>query len=525
MAPFRPIDWFQRRVKQVKDNRYRVDPVPVAGVVAASPSERAIARVVGATTIHKPESEAQADLVGDIMFSMYQYEPKLKDDNLIRPDRKINKALVNWMMKNSEFGNNHATTMGNLPASIVSSTLLWESLTTEEALKDALEAQKKAEEEEQKAREAIQKMREALAKNQHDRAEQYRKEADQHHKKAEQLSQEGLEQIEGLQDDPLGQGMMTASMQKSTEAGEQVADLMAGWGIEPGGDNATDIQSVLELVNRTRDTLAEIAKKAGRYRQISAVAIERTRNSYTGAATEVKQTKDVMKMFPTERIYAFSPTSPMLFRLTKVSRYLSTGLTGWAKKSEGKAEGSFHAEVDGSGSMGGEAEVVAKAIALGMAQALRADKEANRHYTLATFGTQGERRLSVNDKQDWKEHIEWAEYMPGGGTDFDHALNSAMNNMEKMMQHGQRGVDLVFLTDGWANLNQSTKKRWLKFKADHDSRMFYINIGNGQNKEIEELADLFVSIRGARELEERGDEIVTQIVTKIIRAELEARKD
>jgi len=71
-------------------------------------------------------------------------EDNVKTVEQPRSDRVVNKALIDWTMSTPDFQQARASAVGNLPAAMVSSGFLWASLTTEEALQDALKKQDEA---------------------------------------------------------------------------------------------------------------------------------------------------------------------------------------------------------------------------------------------------------------------------------------------------------------------------------------------------------------------------------------------
>jgi len=190
-----------------------------------------------------------------------------------------------------------------------------------------------------------------------------------------------------------------------------------------------------------------------------------------------------------------SPDVPDLIRAKYVSDYLNAGLLGVEVRSEGKEFGSLEMMIDGSGSMQGDWEVYAKAIAIGLAKVLNRDALNNREYILNTFGSgKQDGFYTVKSTDDWKEHFKWAELMFGGGTDFDYALIRAMKDIKDMPY----GTDLAFITDGQCDVSERVKDAWRKFKEETGARLLYIDISGYNNPELKKLSDMYmrVEVRG-----------------------------
>lgn len=492
-----------------EDGRWLVDIKPRIGTVNATSTERAIASIVKGVSVTEPQNESQADLMGDLMFAMYQRETTLKEN--VPPERQINQMLMKWVMSNPEYEKGKWSSIANLPAALTASTFTWEAITTEEALKEALEAQKKADD----AKKELEELMQQMAKEKDDaRQKAMAEQAGELEKQIQQQAEQGVKSIEKLQQNPLGQGMMSRSIKKGAEEGKKVADAMQGWGVGAGDIAPVDAQAVLKMFHQNKDKMRKIAELAGKFKQVSANSIEQTRKSYTGPVSEIRLTRDFMKLLPTERM-AFSNIMPPILKTQKILNYTAHGLPGYIQKSEGKISGNFRAMVDGSGSMCGQNEEMAKAIALGVAYAVREDKQSDRHYKLTTFGDRDDDFVSVDDTQDWKEHVEWASIMPAGGTDFDSAFQRAI---DEIRHSPYRGEDLLFITDGYAHMSDRMEQAWRELKEEKGSKLLYIGIGGSVNEDVKALSDLYVQVNN---LDDIGEELVVQISQHIIKSELE----
>lgn len=177
--------------------------------------------------------------------------------------------------------------------------------------------------------------------------------------------------------------------------------------------------------------------------------------------------------------------------------------------------------------MCGEPEVAAKGLALGIARSLQEDKIEKRSYALTTFGSDRDPTITVTDKDDWKQHLDWARKAPYGGTSFDLALRNAMGHIEKMQKAGVLGADVVLITDGECGLSSKVKEEWLTFKEKIKARLFYIELGGGwhygkksedfYNAKMRDLADWSFHIP------ELTKEVAAELTEKIARSIAEAQ--
>ena len=188
---------------------------------------------------------------------------------------------------------------------------------------------------------------------------------------AEAQAQAAAQKIDKLSENPIAKGMMVSAMESCEEKAEEVNAAMAGWGIEPGDVSSQSSEDILDYLQNNTDKLKEIADMGGRLKGFSAKVIDDARNHYTGPASEVKITKNILRLLPTERAALNSPI-PLVAAQKKIALF-GEGLLGIVPRNEGRKEGNLEIMVDGSGSMCGQNEIFAKAAALGIAKALRDD--------------------------------------------------------------------------------------------------------------------------------------------------------
>ena len=493
---------------------YDVPLSPRMPVVYASPYERAIGRIVRATTARVPGSSAEEDLLGDMFYMMYKSQPEIKDKQIVPIEREVNRLLVQWASQMSNFDSARAATTGSIPAAVASATLMWEALLTDESLQEALRLQKEAEKLQDEADQQALLATNCAQRGNNEMASNSLKDSEASAKRAAEKIQQAADKLNKIMENPLGQGLMSSVVQHAGERGKEVTDFLRSWGQEAGNPGVSDVDSILKLVRENQGTLSEISKLVGRFKSLSAKTMERVRNSYVGPVAEANYTRDLMRLFPTERA-KLSPDAPRVIRNLQVIRWADTGLLGWRQKSEGKRAGVFRAEVDGSGSMDGLPEIIAKAIALGIAMAVKSDHDMQRFYQLAIFGSESNDQIEIDSTASISQHLDWASRMHHGGTNFDKAMEDGLDGLERMRNAGHVGGDLLFITDGESYLSDEQHDRWIAFSRQTGARLIYVQIGKSSvNERLKELCSLYIQVDD-NDLSKVADDLVVKITEQI----------
>ena len=496
------------------NDQLTVPCVPKLDVVNTRPGDRAIGRAVKANLPFAPTDQAVSDLVGDCFMASYQATPKLTDSPPI--ERSVNHSLLDWAMQSPNWSSGHATTTGNIPASLITAPLMWAGLTTDDALRDALDKQQQAEQAKQDERNAIDDMVRAIATGNEEHAKAALQQADIAKAMADQLAQQAQQSIENLRSNPLAQGMVNNAVKTANEAGEKVSALCKGWGIDPGTTSLQDAEQIVKLAQQNQGKFIELARLIGRLQGAALATFQTTRTSNTGPIADIDLTQDVSRVLPVE-LAKLSPSMPAIIRYPQIARFLSDGLPGWKSTEQQDRQGNLVCEVDGSGSFV-DSYPTAAAIALALGKACIEDTESpvKRKYQLATFGSKTDKITSVADDSSWQDHITWASYCPAGGTDFDTAFADAIVRLTAL---GKTNTDLVFITDGYARLSADTLQAWQKFVKDCGARLHYISVDAFYNNQIKGLCTTYVELSSS-DLVNNPDKIVTILAGNMAIADL-----
>jgi len=502
--------------EQDEKGMWRVRCAPQHPVVATGITDRALGRMIRATVDQEPRNEAEEDLVGDVFFTLWRNNVKTVEQP--RNDRVVNKALIDWTMSTPDFQQARASAVGNLPAAMVSSGFLWASLTTEEALQDALKKQDEAAKKEEEADQHYQDMAEKMQAGNQAGAEEAQQKAEQCQQEAQALSEQAAGMVEKLKANPLGQGMIKQIAKQASDKAEEVAAMMDGWGVGSEDLTMSDATEIAQMAMAGQSALKKLSELIGRFAKISMKTAELTKAGYTGAVVEPDLTQDIARVFPTERAY-LSQKAPPYIRAQYVSRlFTGGGLLGWKPKFEGKRKGAFVALVDRSGSMYRGKLDVAKAICLGIGRAIIEDKSmVERRYLMAYFDDDVH-NLYITDEDSWQKHVEWAGVDTAGGTDFDDALNFAVDKIKDFKDHGVSGADILFITDGEAYVSPDVMAKLNKLKEEVGTRILVVLIGASYaDRQIQELADTLIVVRDT-DFTNNADKIVSDLTEQIVKA-------
>lgn len=500
------------------DDEIKISLDPEKPVVKLGTFDRTMGRLLKTNLDRLPESDAEKDLAADVFFGNFKHNPSTLEE--APPDRTVNKALLDWALADGMGG-----TAGNIPASLVSSAILWSALTTDKSIQQALERQKEAEEKQKEAerleQEAIEKLTEGSSgasdeaqngqpgqggqvpqevKEMLDQAKSLRQEA-------QAIGAEGVKDIEWASNHPIKKQAMAQAVEKAQKAGEETAESMAIWGIDPGAPTQQDVEKIMRLVKDT--DMSHVTKVLGRLREVSTSTIKGHLNANTGATAKVDATKDMKRMFPVE-IAKLSPYAPDIVRARKLREWRSQGLMGYVPLEEKKESGSFIFMVDESGSIGDATCAYEKAMAIAIAKSIQDEIEHGRRYELYGFDT----RIvaSVTSDDDWRQHLAFAGEYSGGGTRIGDALEYAIERADDMYRSGIEGTDIVLISDGIDQVRNSIFEKLDELNSRLGVRLFYIHIGSWDwSKELEKRAYATWHIRDSRSFQKMVEELTRAV--------------
>ena len=449
------------------DNQTLVKAYPEKPISRLNLAERMLARRTELPLAKEPGSVAEADLAGDVFWSVFRHEPRM---NVETPDgREGNRMLIDYMMDNPGYAAAQQQVAGNLPAAIFSSSLMYLHLTSEEVAQDILKKQQEAAEAAQRQQEQ-QAAAEAFSQaGMQQEAAEARAAAAQAGAEHQQAVAEMAALKEKLDGDTVARASLMAAGKKAAAEGEAMAAEVEGWGMGAGEERQINPQDALAYLNARKGKLARIAQMVGRMKRVALKARASDPQPYGYMPHGAEYAQDLTRIFPEQAARLSQQNHPAL-RAMAWQEYMDNGLLSWKMAAEGREAGDFYMLVDESGSMIGDPEIAAKGVALGVAKAARED---GRNYTVGSFSS-GRGIRELRSGASWQQHMGWAAAFQNGGTDFDEALTWAINRMEGDQVTNN---DLVIVSDGDGRLTHEVKQRFIHFKEATGTRLFFIPIG------------------------------------------------
>lgn len=320
-----------------------------------------------------------------------------------------------------------------------------------------------------------QKVSDALREGKNDEAAEARKEAK---KIADQLN-EMLQNVHNHVNTQTQEILENA--QKESEQLQDELSTLAGTE-EREGSNVGKLAEKKELAKklRTNRQLRKICQKLGALKQAWA---QRKRAKLAKASYEsivgAEFSNNILKAFPTELALASSEAGKKLFALKYSQRTILT--KSYDAKRTDLDRGPICVYMDSSGSMSGEREIWAKAVALAIIeQAREKDREVQIHLFDNRIGVSKTFKASSKSSEAIDYVLSWHL---AGGTSFEAVLRHAMESKINA------AADVLMITDGFSNTNQLTRNQFKNFCNSTGTQMTSIVIGDGDATECKLFSD------------------------------------
>jgi len=242
---------------------------------------------------------------------------------------------------------------------------------------------------------------------------------------------------------------LNAGVMQATAAVQEARDVQeglkgCGWGAGTGsanGEGQMDGQKVRDLVKmvRERPALLKIAELAGRFKRIAAHK-RRTRVRHgQDELQDIEQGGDIARLIPAELCKLASPKLKLaMLRDVLEAKSLQYRIEG----KEPKGKGPIVVCIDKSGSMNGDKDTWATAIALALLQRAQAEK---RVFALVLFDHEIKHESIV--KANGVLPMDALLVPANGGTDVSKAIGRAMEII-RINPGAMNKADVVLITDG-----------------------------------------------------------------------------
>ena len=226
---------------------------------------------------------------------------------------------------------------------------------------------------------------------------------------------------------------------------KKTSELIEAWGTEPEQLTQLPAEQRLELAQKLagKDKLKKLARMLGRFRLMAIHSQKSTINHGLDEVYDMETGSDLEKVLPSELVNLCHPVLKKQFqRKFTEGQLLQYNLRG----RENAGKGPIVCCVDSSGSMEGDRELWAKAVALALLEIAQMQK---RPFAVIFFGSAWEAletiEIQKGEQNILDKVIQIAEYFLNGGTDFEKPLNAAIELSEKTEF---KKADIVFVADG-----------------------------------------------------------------------------
>jgi len=473
-------------------------------------------------------TETAPGAIEDTFFGLMKAEPEMKAPADIRPSYMVNRTVMDAAMDLNEFEALRLSTTGDMVAAGLAVSdmepeleklfdQLQDAQDQASAIQQMMDDLSDMEQEQDSADKMIADMIAAGAQPGDEKLEDYQAQQDRIREAMDRLEQninEAKSTLEGSLRDaaPQIQDHVKSALAEAQEAADSMDNMSAAWGLEAGAIQRLPAKRRIELAQRMKgqDKFKKLAQLIGPMQRL-ALSEQNRRTTYSREEVyDVELGDDILRLLAQE--YALLDDD--LAELDFLRRYQEHQLMQYKLRGVEKvARGDIFFCEDGSGSMGGDREVWAKAVGLALQQI--AYKQ-SRSFTGVHFGSADEyvtfefdksnggawiegKGGSYGNKQEypreWYERIEavmfFAELFFNSGTDFVTPLTVCLEKLQKQFaEFGAVKGDIVFVTDGMCGVDESWMKEFKAEQARLGFRVWGIIIdGMPESQPLNEICD------------------------------------
>lgn len=449
--------------------------------------------------VNNVAGEPGYDVAGDTYWALWKVQPEQMEEDQIRPDRLVNRAVMGEAMDLTSYKELRRFTEGD----DIACALAFEKMEPDlEILYDRLEEQRKLEEE---LRDQMQQAAQAAADAK--TAEQIYQEwtedenNDPDSEEGQQIQQavSDAQQAQADADAQVAQGkqalqdalnaatpeirdQMGQAMQKANDDLEAQASMCETWGVDPGELRRLPAKKRIELAKKlSGDKFRRVAELFGPMKRLAFAEQKRKVIHSPEEVYDLELGDNPARLLPSELMKLDVEELELLF----YKDFAEKSLVQYAMRGFEKiAKGGIIFCHDGSGSMQGDREVWAKAVGLCL---LHVARKQRRSFFGIQFGSVSE--IRVDDFRDTRNItpegvIDFAEFFFGGGTNFEKPLSVALALLEdEHKAFGAVKADIVFATDGHAPISDTFMQTFKARQKALDFKVWGINIAAGGKNE------------------------------------------
>ena len=281
---------------------------------------------------------------------------------------------------------------------------------------------------------------------------------------------------------PLQKSLRSAcerTQQKVQQNRSLMRSFQAGWDASQGMERQGSFQSKLALAQTLHHNayLRRIAELAGRMQRTMRIQQRSKVQQGYSQITGLETGHDLDRLLPSELLKLADPDQFPLF----AKGYLERTLLQYQKEDRESLErGPIVICVDVSGSMQGDPDLWAKAVALTFVQLAT---QQHRHCRLIQFSETVKRVDDLAPDESMIQTMLQAlgQFFSGGGTHFMAPLEMALQAIEEQPQLKQ--ADLIFITDGIGHLHSEFVKQFDQSRAQHGFSAYGVLISSQPSPE------------------------------------------
>ncbi len=260
------------------------------------------------------------------------------------------------------------------------------------------------------------------------------------------------------------------AMQGAAKECSEMEEAVLCWGTGSGTAQRLGHDEKLKLAKRIHKSpkLKQLAKMVGRFKNL-AVSRQKTKvKKGTEEIYSVETGDNPDRMLDSE----LSLMSHPHLQLELYEKILNKDVLQFALRDRMKeTKGPIVACIDNSGSMGGEAEIWAKAVALGLLEICVLQR---RQFAGIHFGSASETRVFTFPWNNYSvfDVIDFAEFFFGGGTDFERPLDLAA----RVIDDDHPKADIIMISDGICDVSDAWLKEFIAWRDEKEVTVFSVII-------------------------------------------------
>jgi uncharacterized protein with von Willebrand factor type A (vWA) domain len=456
-------------------------------------------------------------LLRDIFAALFKYNVLFLAPAAIAPSARVNRVLLDGLLASAPYEHLKTRTQLDEARAGLATVLLGEralellkaeKLFTRRELLDQFALARDEEEDAERLREAARAEEAAEDPSLSDEArdafdrlrERLGREARMAERRLERKAGEAARDVEAKAN--LARKRLEAEALGVAQTLDDAADEAASWGRALGAKGSGSVGRSLELGRRLarNPKLRKLAALLGRMREHALALRHRLFERPSEEVYEVETGRDLARMLPQELLSLRHPALRRDWR----RRYAEGSLLQYRLRGDDeRGRGPMIVCLDTSSSMAGQKEIWSKAVALTLLDIARRER---RRFRAILFSSpeSGLFTLDLNRGERYASDLEGAldlaDYFAGGGTDFEHPLDAALDCLGS--SRFRRG-DVVLITDGECRVSEQWRDRFLAEKKRLDFSLYAILIDVGGST-LDTLADLADRVSRVSELTDEG---------------------